>query len=184
MMDADKKTADEIIRALRCRKAGKRKCARCPYNKEMSCTEAAMDAAADLIESQQAQLAAEHAKYAELQRYNVGCTKKIDALLVEKMDLKERLSDQTARANICEHDAKTWREDRDRLQAQLDASQRETQAAEQDIQFVADGMICDICTHSGEDAGDKDSACWDCTRGNPKFERRDPGAAGEGGQDG
>ena len=70
------------------------------------------------------------------------------------------------------------------LRAQLAASQCREQAAEQDIQLAADGMICDICTHSGEDAGDKNSACWDCTRGNPKFEWRGPQEAGKGETDG
>ena len=60
------------------------------------------------------------------------------------------------------------------LQTQLAESQRRLDAAEGDIRLAAKGMICDICTHSGEDAGDKNSACWNCTRGNPKFEWRGP----------
>jgi hypothetical protein len=59
------------------------------------------------------------------------------------------------------------------LQAQLDAAKR-------DIQLAAEGEICDICTHSGEDAGDKKTACWDCTQGNPKFEWRGTQEAGKG----
>ena len=53
-------------------------------------------------------------------------------------------------------------------------------AAERDIRLAAKGTICDICTHSGEDAKDKNSACWDCTQGNCKFEWRGPQEAGEG----
>ena len=57
---------------------------------------------------------------------------------------------------------------------------RRIDAAERDIQLAADGEICDICTHSGEDAGDKNSACWNCTQGNPKCEWRGPQEAGKG----
>ena len=56
----------------------------------------------------------------------------------------------------------------------LESQQARLDAAEGDIRLAAKGMICDICTHSGEDAGDKNSACWNCTRGNPKFEWRGP----------
>jgi hypothetical protein len=53
-------------------------------------------------------------------------------------------------------------------------------SAKRDIQLAAEGVICDICMHSGEDAGDKNSACWNCTQGNCKFEWRGPQEAGEG----
>ena len=36
-------------------------------------------------------------------------------LIAEVERLSDALTDQTARANICEHDAKVWREDRDKL---------------------------------------------------------------------
>lgn len=44
----------------------------------------------------------------------------IAADLIES--LTAQLADQTARANICEHDAKVWREDRDRLYEQLNGA--------------------------------------------------------------
>lgn len=88
--------ADEIVRALR------------SYAKN---AQENFDAAADTIErlndfehSQctkllariaelEAQLTAERAKYAELQRYNVDCTKQCDALIVEKIDLKAQFAE-------------------------------------------------------------------------------------------
>jgi len=45
----------------------------------------------------EAQLVAEKAKYAELQRYNVDCTKKCDALVVEKADLQSALAESQRR---------------------------------------------------------------------------------------
>lgn len=67
--------------------------------------------------------------------------------------------------------------------AKITELEKQLDAAERDIQLAADGMICDICTHSGEDAGDKNSACWDCTRGNCKFKWRGPQEAGKGAEE-
>lgn len=159
--------ADEIVRALRCRKTGKRKCARCPYTAEMSCTEAAMDDAASLIESQQAQLATERTKYAELQRYNVDCTKQYNALLAEKLQLTDRAKKteykvtytcmecgwsgtvqtigHTVRCPHCGTTNEWWQDGEEppaahqikRLQAQLSESQRREQAAVEDLKEAA-----------------------------------------------
>lgn len=49
-----------------------------------------LDAAVNALESLQAQLAAERAKYAELQRYNVDCTKACDRQMVEILELREQ----------------------------------------------------------------------------------------------
>lgn len=64
--------------------------------------------------------------------------------------------------------------------AKITELEKQLDAAERDIQLAAEGVICDICTHSGEDAGDKNSACWNCTQGNPKFEWRRTQEAGKG----
>ena len=62
----------------------------------------------------------------------------------------------------------------------IERLQSEQNAAERDIQLAAEGVICDICMHSGKDAGGKNSACWNCTQGNCKFEWRGPQEAGKG----
>lgn len=78
--------------------------------------------AADLIESLQAQLAAERAKYAELQRYNVDCTKACDRQMVEILELREQS------ANLAE-------------------SQRRERAAVEDINSMLDNVDSVICCH-------------------------------------
>ena len=62
-----------------------------------------MSNAADLIESLQAQLAAERIKYAELQRYNVDCTKACDRQMVEILELREQSAQlSNARNELCQ----------------------------------------------------------------------------------
>ncbi len=97
--------ADEIVKALRCDveqgNEGGSQCYRegedcrdCPNNYEggdhIMTIDEMMLAAADAIESLQAQFATERAKYAELNRYNVDCTKQCNALLAEKLQLTDR----------------------------------------------------------------------------------------------
>lgn len=53
--------------------------------------------AADLIESLQSQLAAERVKYAELQRYNVDCTKQFGMLQMDKVNLQNLLTESQRR---------------------------------------------------------------------------------------
>ncbi|HNX99599.1 MAG TPA: hypothetical protein PKN39_02355 [Oscillospiraceae bacterium] len=107
------KTADKIVRALRrlSVETGSLACLGCGH--EHNCSThgcAILRDAADMItrlndfdQSQskiapdrrqraEVQLAAEKAKYAELQQYNVDCTKQCDALLAEKIDLKNQLA--------------------------------------------------------------------------------------------
>lgn len=57
----------------------------------------------DLIESLQAQLAAERVKYAELQRYNVDCTKACDRQMVEILELRGQSAQlSNARNELCQ----------------------------------------------------------------------------------
>lgn len=45
-----------------------------------------------------------------------------------------------------------------------------TNDARDDIYLIAsDDCVCNVCIHNIEDAGDKNSVCWDCTRGACKF---------------
>lgn len=115
------KTADKIARALRhlSVETGSLACLGCGH--EHNCSThgcAILRDAADMIirlndfdqsqskialercQKAEAQLAAEKAKYAELQRYNTDCTKQCDALLAEKMDLKNQLAASKQRGSI------------------------------------------------------------------------------------
>lgn len=125
--------ADEIVKALRCdveqgNEGGSRcyregeDCRNCPNYYEggdhIMTIDEMMLAAADAIESLQAQIAAERAKYAELQRHNVDCTKRC----VE-------------------------------LQVQLSASQRQLQAAVEDIWEASMNTPCVVCAHGFKNTG-------------------------------
>ena len=66
----------------------------------------------------------------------------------------------------------------------IESLQAQLAEAKQDIQLAAEGVICDICTHSGEDVGDKKTACWNCTQGNCKFKWRGTQEAKKGDTDG
>lgn len=62
-----------------------------------------LDAAADRLEALQTQLAAERVKYAELQRYNVDCTKACDRQMVEILELREQSAQlSNARNELCQ----------------------------------------------------------------------------------
>ena len=75
-------------------------CNFCPYRDHCSDLD---NEAADLIESMQSQLAAERIKYAELQRYNVDCTKACDRQMVEILELREQSAQlSNARNELCQ----------------------------------------------------------------------------------
>ena len=113
--------ADEIAKALRCdveqgNEGGSRcyregeDCRDCPNYYEggdhIMAIDEMMLAAADAIESLQAQLATERTKYAELNRYNVDNTRIVAKLLVERQELRIMLAasqrrEQAARNELC-----------------------------------------------------------------------------------
>ena len=75
------------------------------------------------IKALEAQLAAERAKYAELQRYNVDCTKACDRQMVEILELREQ-------------------------NAQLPEIQRRELAAVEDLETIVEsGSECNVCKH-------------------------------------
>lgn len=83
------------------------------------------------IKALEAQLAAERAKYTELQRYNVDCTKQCDALLVEKIDLKNQLA-------LREHELRSYQSTIvPEFREQLAVSKRREQAAVKDMEHIA-----------------------------------------------
>ena len=65
----------------------------------------------------------------------------VKALLAEVKRLMGKLADQTARANICEHDAKTWREDRDRLLADNAAKDQQIATLEKALEMMAEETV-------------------------------------------
>lgn len=125
--------ANEIVKALRlCAEDEPANCINCPGDSDVSsrtCSNKLMDKAADLIESLQAQLSADRVKFAELQRYNVDCTKQFGMLQMDKVNLQNLLTE----------------------------SQQETRAAVEDMEELLEiacrnGLegACDYCSDNGE----------------------------------
>lgn len=137
---------DEIARALRCNDAPDEADGMGCANKK--CKYRDVDGACDIVSMCE------------------DAADRIESQQIRISELEKQLSKSTkSRAELSETYNSLF-DDAKQLQSQL-------ASAERDIQLAAEGEICDICTHSGEDAGDKNSACWNCTRGNPKFEWRE-----------
>lgn len=97
---SERENIDEIVDALRCCSHTEDICGGCgAYLHNKYCHGDICKESAALHERQESriagleqQLAAERAKYAELQRYNVDCTKQCDTLAAEKIGLKTQLA--------------------------------------------------------------------------------------------
>lgn len=92
--------ADEIVRALR---ENAEWCDANEYEVPI-CMGDNQREAADLIESLQAQIAAERVKFAELQRYNVDCTKQFGMVQMDKVNLQNLLTESQRRERAAVED--------------------------------------------------------------------------------
>ena len=116
------------------------------------------------IKQLEEQLAAERARYAELQRYNVDCTKQCGALLVEKTDLMDQLSESQRREQAAIHDIMC----RDHCDVCVSGRERDNECKNADY----DCLTCKSDTCACRECRDEDHWQW-----------RGPQEAGEGEHD-
>jgi len=87
----------------------------------------------------------EHTEEAQHEGFGLQQFDDLNALIAE-------VEDQTARANICEHDAKTWREDRDRLWYENAVKDQQIDTLKRALELACEDQLehCPYTLHGGK----------------------------------